>query len=113
MKKTKKGENMSYTVAINSSGQATIPKDIRDFLRVTPGENRLVFEVKDGGVTITKEKTPRQLLQESLKKIDRILGPKPVNKNKFAGMSFDEVREAWSETPEGKAEMEERYGVKL
>lgn len=102
---------MMYAVSINSSGQATIPKDVRDFLKVTPGENRLVFEVKDGNVIITKERTPKQALHDSLQQIDKILGVNPAGK--FSGMTFDEVREAWNETPEGKTEMEERYGVKL
>ena len=50
---------MTYAVAINSSGQATIPKAIRDLLGIVPGENRLTFDVKGKKVVLGREPSRR------------------------------------------------------
>ena len=116
----KNGEKMSYAVSINSSGQATIPKAIRDLLGIVPGENRLVFDIVKGKVVIEKEKSRRELLEESLRKIDAI--NKAAEKRnpeikklrkKYAGMTFNEVRDAYDATPEGKREFKEKYGFEI
>lgn len=113
----KNGENMSIAVAINSSGQATIPKAVREFLGVVPGENRLVFDFEGKGVVVKREKSRRELFEESEKKIRKIMAeaekrnPKITEmKKKYAGMTFDEVRDAYDATPEGRKEFKEKYG---
>ena len=120
MKINKNGEHMSYAVSINSSGQATIPKAVREYLGVVPGENRIIFEIKDGCVVLKKEKSRREQLEESLKKIDEITrkaekrNPKIIElRERYKGMTFNEVRDAYDATPEGQKEFEEKYGIKI
>ena len=120
MKRTKNGENMSYAVSINSSGQATIPKAIRDLLGVVPGENRLIFDLEGKKVVLKREKSRREMLDETMKKIEAInrraerRNPKIKEmKERYKGMTFNEVRDAYDATPEGKKEFEEKYGHKI
>lgn len=120
MKIDKNGEKMSFAVAINSSGQATIPKVVRDFLGVVPGENRLIFDFEGKKVVLKREKSRRELLEESMKKIERInreaekRNPKIKEmKERYKGMTFNEVRDAYDATPEGKEEFKEKYGIEI
>lgn len=111
---------MSYAVAINSSGQATIPKAVRNILGVVPSENRIIFDIIDGKVVLTKEPSRREMLEASLKRI-AARNKEAEKKNpeikklreKYKGMTFNEIRDAYDATPEGKKEFEERYGIKL
>lgn len=111
---------MTYAVTINSSGQATIPKAIREILGVVPGKNRLTFEVKGDTVTLGREKSREEQLLASLakihkmeKKAERENPAYRAAKKKYAGMSYEEIRDAYDATPEGKKEFEEKYGIKL
>ena len=120
MKKSKQGETMTYAVAINSSGQATIPKAVRDLLGIIPGENRLTFDIKDKKVILGKEKSRKELLEESLKKIwdsnEKLKRTNPKFAEafeKYKGMDYEDVMDAYYETEEGKKEFEEEYGIKL
>lgn len=120
MKITKDGENMSFAVAINSSGQATIPKAVREFLGVVPGENRLIFDFEGKKVILKKEPSRKATLEKSLKKIWKDVEKEKKQNPEFAkgyekykDMTFDEVREAYDATPEGKKEFEEKYGIRI
>ena len=120
MKKTKQGKTMTYAVAINSSGQATIPKAIRDLLGIIPGENRLTFNIQKGQVVLGKEASRRERLLASLDKIHQRLEKEKAenpeiakNIEKYKGMTYEEIREAYDNTPEGKKEFEEKYGITL
>ena len=120
MKKSKNGETMSYTVTINSSGQATIPKAVRDILGVIPSENRIIFDIIDGKVVLTREPSRREILEASLERIAaRNREAEKRNpeikklREKYKGMTFNEVRDAYDATPEGKKEFEEKYGFKI
>ena len=111
---------MTYAVAINSSGQATIPKAVRDLLNVVPGKNRLIFDIKNKAVTLRREPSREEQLNASLKKIWTILD-KAEKKNpaikeareKYKGMSFEEIRDAYDATQEGKKEFKEKYGIDI
>ena len=120
MKIDKNGENMSYAVSINSSGQATIPKAVREFLGVVPGENRLIFDFVGGKVVLKREPSRREMLEASMKKIWKRLDDEKKNNPEFArnyekykGMSYEEVMDAYYNTPEGKKEFKEEYGIEL
>ena len=120
MKKSQNGETMTYAVAINSSGQATIPKAIRNLLNIIPGENRLTFDIVDGEVILGREASRREMLEASLKRIDmRNKDAERRNpeikkaRKKYKGMTFNEVRDAYDATPEGKKEFEEKYGIRV
>lgn len=120
MNKVKNGETMSYTVTINSSGQATIPKAVRSILGVIPTENRITFDIINGQVVLTREPSRREMLEASLKRI-ATRNKEAEKKNpeikklreKYKGMTFNEVRDAYDATEEGKKEFEEKYGIKL
>ena len=111
---------MSIAVAINSSGQATIPKVVRDLLGVVPGENRLTFEVADGRVVLGKEPSRAEMLDASLAKIQRSLEREKKqnpefakNYEKYKGLTYREFVEAYEDTEEDKAEMKEKYGIDI
>ncbi len=42
---------------VTSKGQATIPKHIREFLKITPGETDIEFVVVDGIVQLINKST--------------------------------------------------------
>ncbi|MBQ3441555.1 hypothetical protein IJG27_04615 [Candidatus Saccharibacteria bacterium] len=120
MKKSKNGETMSYTVSINSSGQATIPKAVRNLLGIVPNENRLTFDIVDGQVVLGREPSRREILEASLERIaarnkeaERRNPEIKKLREKYKGMTFNEVRDAYDATPEGKKEFEEKYGFKI
>lgn len=120
MKKEQKGENMTYAVSVNSSGQATIPKAIRKLLNIVPGENRLTFEVVKGKIILGREASAREQLMASLARIEeRNKNAEQKNpeikkyKELYKGMSYEEVMDAYYATPEGEKEFEEKYGIKL
>ncbi len=116
----KNGEKMSYAVSINSSGQATIPKAIRDLLGIVPGENRLVFDIVKGKVVLFREPSRKEMLEASLNKIwgniekEKKKNPEfAKNYEKYKGMTFNEVRDAYDATPEGRREFKEKYGIDI
>lgn len=120
MNKTQNGESMTYAVAINSSGQATIPKAIRELLNIVPGENRLTFDVVKGKVILGREPSRAERLLSSIKKIDLInerakkRNPNIAkNINKYRGMSPSEIREAFDVSDKGKKMFEEEYGYRI
>ena len=120
MNKSQNGENMTYAVAINSSGQATIPKAIRELLNIVPGENRLTFDVVKGKVILGREPSRAERLLSSIKKIDLINDrAKKRNPNiakniaKYKGMTPSEIREAFDASAEGRKKFEEEYGYRI
>lgn len=117
MKKSMNGENMSIAVSINSSGQATIPKVVRDLLGIVPGENRLIFDLEGKKVVLKREKSRKEMFEETEKKLRKSMeeaerhNPKITEmKKRYAGMTFNEVRDAYDATPEGRKEFKEKYG---
>lgn len=120
MKVDKNGKNMSYAVSINSSGQATIPKAIRELLGVVPGENRIIFDVVEGKVILMREPSRAEMLDATMKKIwamneeEERKNPKVREaKERYKGMTYEEVMDAYYNTPEGKKEFKEEYGIDL
>ena len=120
MNTSKQGKSMTYAVAINSSGQATIPKAIRDLLGVVPGKNRLTFDVVKGKVVLGREASREEQLMASLEKIwasnEAEARRNPAYREareKYKGMDFEEVRDAYDATPEGKKEFKEKYGFEI
>ena len=118
MNKTKQGETMTYAVAINSSGQATIPKAIRNLLGIIPGENRLTFDIVKGKVILGREASRREQLLASLDKIHKNIerekkrNPEFAEKfEKYKDMTYNEIREI--DDPEENKAIEEKYGIKL
>ena len=105
-----------YDVAISKSGQITLPKVLRDLLNVKTGD-RVLLKREKGNITLTTE---QQALLDSFARIDarrkeeERKNPKILeNKKKYAGMTFNEIRDAYDATPEGRKEFKERYGLEI
>lgn len=118
MKFTKNGTSMNIAVSINSSGQATIPKVVRDYLRVVPGQNRLVFEMVDGRVVLGREPSRAEMLDASINRIRKNLKEERKNNPDFAynyekyrGLSYREFMDAYQDTEADKSELKEKYGI--
>ena len=111
---------MSFVVSINSSGQATIPKAVREFLGVVPGENRILFDIVKGKVILAREPSRAEMLEASMKKIwamneeeERRNPEVREAKERYKGMTYEEVMDTYYDTPEGKKEFKEEYGIDL
>lgn len=107
---------MMYTASLTKTGQATIPKVVRDILGITPGEDTKITYTthKDGSVTIAKEMTDEEAFAylDSLKseKTKKIIA-------RSAGKTVREMIDEWESSPEGqkylKKRAKERYGIEL
>lgn len=99
---------MSYTVAINSSGQITLPKAIRDILGVKIGD-RVKFDVAKNKVEVSRAKDIYEVLAE----IDARRTPaQKARIEENAGKTVREFREEWENSEEATNYYEEKYGVK-
>ena len=79
---------MSYATVINRSGQATIPKAIREILRVDVGE-KIEFEVEQDRVLLRRKMTD----EEFLAKIDALKSDRTKElMKKYKGRSVAELK---------------------
>lgn len=98
---------MSYAVVINSSGQITLPKSIRDILGVKIGD-RVKFDVEKDEVKVSRVKDVYEVLAE----IDAERTPEERKRIKaIAGKTVRELREEWENSPEAKKYYKEKYGI--
>lgn len=107
---------MTYTVSITSSGQITLPKAVRELLGVKIGDKVEIDTVGD----VVKVTTRKQSLLDTFAKIDEAReraekrNPKIKElKKQYAGLEFEEVRDLYDKTPEGKKEFKEKYGIEI
>lgn len=121
MNKSKQGETMTYAVAINQNGQATIPKTVREDLNITPGENRLIIaRSKSGRYYLAREASAREQLMASMQRIwarnaeeERKNPAIAAAKAKYKNMTYEEIMDDYYNTEEGKKEFKEKYGIEL
>ena len=98
---------MSYAVVINSSGQITLPKAIRDVLGVKIGD-RVKFDVEKEEVKVSRVKDIYEVLAE----IDAERTPEQRERiKKIAGKTVRELREEWENSEEAAKYYKEKYGV--
>lgn len=98
---------MSYVVVINSSGQITLPKAIRDILGVKIGD-RVKFDVEKDKVEVSRVKDIYEVLAE----IDAMWTPKErARLKKISGKTARELREEWENSKEAKIYYKEKYGI--
>ena len=100
-----------YTVTITKSGQVTLPKELRDFLGVKPGQ-KITFNKERDGVSINRRLSD----EEFFEKLDSLKSPKSktfIKKHgaRLAKMSISEIKEEWAKSPAGKKYLEEKYGT--
>lgn len=98
---------MSHAVVINSSGQITLPKAIRDILGVKIGD-RVKFDVEKDKVEVSRVKDVYEILAE----VDAIWTPEEREQiRKTAGKTARELREEWDNSEEGIKYYKEKYGI--
>ena len=101
---------MIYSATITKTGQATIPKAIRDILGIDPGSNaRIIYHThRDGSVSITRDLT----YDEARAYLDSYFSDKKSKElvKKHAGKSASQLIDEWLASPAGKAHLQEEYG---
>ena len=97
---------MTYSATLTKTGQITIPKDIRDFLGLEPGQ-RIIFRKGKNSVAIEREKTATEIAEE----IDKIIPDeaKKYHMEHFAGMTSSEMQDAWLKTDDSRRHFKEEY----
>ena len=96
-----------YSVTITKSGQITLPKSLRDFLGVKPGE-KITFDRDVNGVTIKRKLS----MDEFFAEIDKNISPKTERiAKKNAGKTVTEMLNDYTKSPRGRAELRRRYGL--
>ena len=97
-----------FSTTITASGQATIPKEVRNLINVDVGERLIFYVGPDNRVYIDRPLTD----EEFCAKIDAMETPKSkALAKKYAGMTVSEMRSAWEHSPEGQAYLKEKYGI--
>ena len=99
---------MEYATTMTSTGQVTIPKELREFLNIHPGD-RVTFRKGRDAISIDRCKT----VEEVFAAMDAVPVPPEVQERieKYRGMSASELREMYDNSPEGQAYYKEKYGV--
>lgn len=108
----------SKSVTLTASRQITLPSLIAKTLEAKPGDKiYFVVDEKTGNVTL---KTRKQLVFEMVSGLEQDRN-EAIQKNpeiakkikQHAGMSFEEIRDEWAHSPEGKKYYKEKYGLEL
>ena len=95
---------MGQTATLTKTGQITVPKWVREYLGVKPGQS-IVFKKEKDGMRIIREKTA----EETAAAIDKLI-PEEIRQNyikNYGGMTAAEVREKWAQSDEGRAYFKE------
>lgn len=95
---------MGYGATLTRTGQITVPKSVREWLGLKPGQ-RVMFRKKKGSIVIEREKTAAEIAEE----IDKLI-PDEVREHhmaNYAGMTAAEVQEKWLESDDAKEYFEE------
>ena len=100
---------MNYVSTLTKTGQITVPKNVRDFLMVKPGQ-RITFNLRKNSVTLEREKT----LEEITAEIDELI-PAETKKNakKRGKKTAGEIREKWLKSDAAKKYFEEELEATL
>lgn len=99
---------MEWTTTMTRAGQITIPKALREFLNVRPGQKIALVRGKDA-VSIARKMT----VAEAFAAMDKVAVGEEVEAKirKYRGLSARELREQLEESAEGRAELKERHGT--
>ncbi|MBQ6409699.1 AbrB/MazE/SpoVT family DNA-binding domain-containing protein [Candidatus Saccharibacteria bacterium] len=92
--------NMGQAATLTKTGQITIPKWVREYLDVKPGQ-AIIFRKEKDGMKIMREKTAEETAEAIRKLIPEEARRRYIEK--YGGMTAAEVREKWSRSPEGRA----------
>lgn len=96
-----------YSAVITKSGQVTLPKELRDFLGVKPGE-KIVFDRDEAHIIIKRKPS----FEEYTAAINRNLSAKTKRiAKKSAGLTVSEMIQSYSLSAKGRADLGRRYGA--
>ena len=102
---------MSYSVAVSSSGQITLPAALRKSLGIG---KRVTINRQGDKIMVEREQT----FDERMKKVHQEMAAYEAKhpevaerRKKYSGMLAKEIIDAWLETPEGKAEAMKDAGL--
>ena len=98
----------TYSLTVSSAGQVTIPKSLREFLGVVPGEKiRIVTSDTPASASVEREQTLREFLTE----MDaRLTDSQRAVLKDTASMTAAELYEQAMESEEEQSRREDRYG---
>ena len=102
-----------FRARISSSGQVTIPVEIRKKLGVEKNEE-VNFEVSDDAVVVKRPMTWDEFAEKQQARVEELKRKNPkfakaLEKNK--GKTANEMRDEWMASSEGKAYYKEKYGI--
>lgn len=95
---------MNYAATLTKTGQITVPKWVREALGVEPGQ-RIVFRKEKDAVRVERERT----VDEITEKIHAMI-PEEIRQEyirDYGGLTAEEAKMKWAESPEGRAYFEE------
>ena len=93
-----------YTATISSSGQVTIPAEVRKVLGVGKNEE-INFKVEEGGITVERPQTVDEFFERQKARIEAEKRQNPAFAKRLeedAGKTPYELRMEWMNSPEGK-----------
>ena len=97
---------MGYTVSITKSGQMTLPKELRQFLRLD-GARKVTLEKEKDRVVLKRKMSKDEFfakldthVSEEAREIARKDGDKSVSR----------IIDEYHDSPAGRKEMEDKYG---
>ena len=96
---------MAQTATLTKTGQITVPKWVREYLGVKPGQS-IVFKKEKNGMRIKREKTA----EETAEAIDKLI-PEEARRHHmehYAGLTAAEARDKWAKSEEGRAYFREQ-----
>lgn len=110
-----KGDGTKVTTTMSKAYQITVPSVIRKALGLEPGDP-VDFKMERGGAVLRRAETREEKIKKAFAKLDEaresLSEEAKENIKKYAGWTANQVREWYANTPEGKAEMERKYGKK-
>ena len=105
----KKEKKMTYSVAVTSAGQMTIPKVFREMLGIT---DKVEVDIDKDKIVVKRQKTDLEIFEESSREFYASLTPeqkKAIKEN--AGKTARQLREEWEASPEAAEYYKEKYGI--
>lgn len=113
-KKSEEGK-ITVTTTMSKAYQITVPSVIRKALGLEPGDP-VDFDLRGHEAILVRAETQEEKIKRTLTKLDKIRENLPTeakaNMRKYAGWTASQLRDHYYDTPEGKAEMERKYGRK-
>lgn len=94
-----------YATTITKTGQITLNKSARDFMRIKPGDKVLVC-FKNGGLFVNRMESDEEFFA-ALDARNSEKTKEAIRNN--AGKSIDEMRAEWAKSPAGQKYFKEKY----